>query len=168
MTLPVNLGLTEKSPTLNEPNEQQSLFLDNYCNPSSETFGNLVSSAEASGFAKQYSYKLSKILKDHIIDRAKNIIAFNSIKALKRIEDTLDDKFTGTVDKQRLMVTTAQDILDRAGISKKQELLNTNPVPIAVVILPTQHTQATVFVPEEEEVLTINPEDYQVFSHQDS
>ena len=112
--------------TTNKLNERDQSFLDLYCNPDSECFGKVRASLEIAGFAPNSQHHLLKRLSDEIVGRTKLYLATNSMKAAKLNMDLMDGTIQTDneldVKKAKLRSDIAQDILDRAGISKKQEI----------------------------------------------
>ncbi len=130
--------------TKKELSERDQAFLDLYCNPDSECFGKVRASLELAGFAPHSQHHLLKRLSDEIVGRTKLFLATNSMKAAKLNMDLMDGTIQTDseldVKKAKLRSDIAQDILDRAGISKKQELS-----------LEVQ-THAIVYLPQKEVV----------------
>lgn len=99
-----------------ELTEKQKIFLDALMG---EARGNIRKAMDIAGYAKESSVaSVVNSLKDEMIDRAKNYMAANAMKASMALEDSLDDpNALGTANKLK----AAQAILDRAGISGKTE-----------------------------------------------
>lgn len=106
--------------------EKDISFLDHYTNPESPFFGKVRASLELAGFAPNSQHWLLKKLSDEIVGRTKLYLATNSMKAAKLNMDLMDGTIQTDseldIKKAKLRSDIAQDILDRAGISKKQEL----------------------------------------------
>jgi hypothetical protein len=159
MALPANLGIAEKNLATKVLTEKQATLLDAYCTPDSATYGNATTSGDLAEYATGAVYHALNSLSKEIIERANNILSTRSIKAIKIIDDTLDGDFNDT-KKQSLICSTAQDILDRAGVSKKQQITIDKTEKIAVVILPAKDGSKEledVFTPNEDELLNLVP-----------
>ena len=126
-----------------ELSERDTTFLDHYTNPESPFFGKVRASLELAGFTPTGQHHVLKRLSDEIVGRTRLYLATNSMKAAKLNMDLMD----GTIEvdsaldvkKAALKVSIAQDILDRAGIAKKQEL-SMEVQPHAIVYLPQKET----------------------------
>lgn len=127
-----------------ELSERDLSFLDHYTNPESPFFGKVRASLELAGFTPTGQHHVLKRLSDEIVGRTKLYLATNSMKAAKLNMDLMDGTLQTDseldVKKAKLRSDIAQDILDRAGISKKQE------------ISMEVQTHAIVYLPQKEVV----------------
>ena len=80
------------------------------------------------------SGKVPKHLRDEIIKRAENLLALNAPKAAMALTDGLDGEKTGSTA-EKFKVEVAEKILDRVGISKKQQVEVNGEVKHSIFIL---------------------------------
>lgn len=127
-----------------ELTERDKSFLDALCDPDSPNYGNVSGSLRVAGFHEGSRTHILRRLSNEIAERAKGIYASNAITAVKNNVGILDgtthleDEFD--IKKARLKVEIAQDLMDRVGISKKQQV-------------EVEHTtQAIVFLPSKQRI----------------
>lgn len=127
---------------------RETYFLDLLFNDE-DTKGNVSRALTKAGFTKTY---LKKSLKEEIIRRAENLLSLNAPKAAMALVDALDHK-EETTNKAAFKVAVAEKILDRVGLSKKQQVEMTGEVRHSVFILPAKQpvtidVNATTVEPE--------------------
>lgn len=95
--------------------------------------GNIAIAEEAGGYAKGYGYLVRRRLAKHVAEAAQEYLAINSVKAAKKVVDTMDAVMPNPVQ-----LTAAQAVLDRAGVVKKSlEEEQTGPtIKANIFILP--------------------------------
>ena len=121
-----------------ELTEKQQDFLDAYFAEGEKTFGNITQSLLQAGYSESSRSSVSKAMRPHIIDRAKELLATTTAKAVGQIKDALSGE---PIARQKLMFEAATDILDRCGISKRQEVVTENKHLHAVVLLPAKKAE---------------------------
>jgi phage terminase small subunit len=113
--------------------EKQENFLSNII----ETKGNLKLSAELAGYAGNH-YQVIQSLKQEIVDLASDVLAREApLAAFKLVEVLQSDK---ALPQANIKVQTAQTILDRVGLGKKERLDINHNVSGGIFILPEKHT----------------------------
>ena len=74
--------------------------------------------------------------------RAKELLATTTANAVGQIKDALSGGNDEPIARQKLRFEAATDILDRCGISKRQEIVSENKHVHAVVLLPAKKAEA--------------------------
>ena len=100
--------------------------------------GQVMAAIETAGYSPDSRGWLMRTVKDEIIDRAKNQLAGSSGKAINRIHEGLDADGTIPSGQMDIRMKAASEILDRAGISKRQEINIEGQVLHGVVMLPAK------------------------------
>lgn len=143
-----------------ELSERDLSFLDHYTNPESPFFGKVRASLELAGFTPTGQHHVLKRLSDEIVGRTKLYLATNSMKAAKLNMDLMDGTLQTDneldVKKAKLRSDIAQDILDRAGISKKQEI-SMEVQTHAIVYLPQKEVVRKEDLPIDVEYEEVTP-----------
>lgn len=98
---------------------QRELFLDFLFNDP-ECDNNPKLAAEKAGYSKNYHTTLINELSNEIMKRASSELAARAPKAVSTLVNTLTED--GSTPKGELRLKGAESILDRIGISKKQEV----------------------------------------------
>ena len=124
MSLPIN---TKKKLT-----EKQESFLENLI----ETKGDLKLAAKLAGYAGNH-YQVINSLKEEIVDLASSILAKEAPKAAFKLVEIMDGKTA--VPQANVKLQAAQTLLDRVGISKKEQLNVNHNVQGGLFILPEKH-----------------------------
>jgi hypothetical protein len=91
-------------------NDREELFIQILV----ENGGKVKEAAEEAGYDHKYAYVVRKKLSKHIAEAASHYLAIQSVKAAKKVVDTMDSDMPNPV---HLQAATA--ILDRAGVIKK-------------------------------------------------
>jgi len=92
-------------------------------------------------------------MRPHIIERAKELLATTTANAVGQIKDALSGGNDEPIARQKLRFEAATDILDRCGISKRQEIVSENKHVHAVVLLPAKKAEAIDLSDVEAEVV---------------
>ena len=100
--------------------------------------GQVMAAIETAGYSPASRGWLMRTVKDEIIDRAKNQLAGSSVKAVNRLHEGLDADGTIPSGQMDIRMKAASEILDRAGISKRQEVNVSGQVLHGVVMLPAK------------------------------
>ena len=100
--------------------------------------GQVMAAIDTAGYSPDSRGWLMRTVKDEIIDRAKNQLAGSSVKAINRLSEGLDADGTIPSGQMDIRMKAASEILDRAGISKRQEVNVSGQVLHGVVMLPAK------------------------------
>jgi len=145
--------LTPQRKKSQELTEKQQDFLDAYFAEGEKTFGNITQSLLQAGYSESSRSSVSKAMRPHIIDRAKELLATTTANAVGQIRDALSGTTEEPIARQKLRFEAATDILDRCGISKRQEVVTENKHVHAVVLLPAKKAEALELSDVEAEAL---------------
>ena len=145
--------LTPQRKKSQELTEKQQDFLDAYFAEGEKTFGNITQSLLQAGYSESSRSSVSKAMRPHIIDRAKELLATTTANAVGQIKDALSGTTEEPIARQKLRFEAATDILDRCGISKRQEVVTENKHVLAVVLLPAKKAEELKLSDVEAEVL---------------
>lgn len=124
-------------PAKRELTTKQKIFLDELI----DNGGNVQQAVDKAGYAKTARSWLIPSLKNEIIERTKLHLAANSVKAANRIVEGLDSDGTLASSQMDTRLKAAGDILDRIGISKRQEIYTESKVLHGVVLIPAKKQQ---------------------------
>ena len=103
-----------------------------------------MSAIEEAGYSPDSRGWLMKSVKDEIIERVKTQLAGSSVKAINRLSEGLDADGTIPSGQMDVRMKAASEILDRAGISKRQEVNVNGQVLHGVVMLPAKDKIKTI------------------------
>lgn len=112
---------------------QQELFLD-YLFNDPDCMRDTKRACEAAGYELSYHNKLVSTLQDEILERTNKILAMAGPKAVYKLIDAMDED--GTIPKAAERLRAVESVLDRIGLSKKQEIAVTSESAIPMFILP--------------------------------
>lgn len=121
-------------PAKRELTSKQKIFLDELMSSG----GNVQQSVDKAGYAKTARSWLIPALKEEIIERTKMHLAAHSVKAANRIVEGLDSDGTLAASQMDTRLKAAGDILDRIGITKRQEVYTESKVLHGVVLIPAK------------------------------
>ena len=93
------------------------------------------------GLGDKYCYEMVRIIKDELIDGAKDVLALHGIKAAYALSDALDDSTITPDAKIKLMA--AKEVLDRVGIYKADTVVDLSGMS-AVIVLPAKDSETDV------------------------
>ena len=124
-----------------ELTDKQENFLEAYFAEGEKTFGNITQSLLQAGYSESSRSSVSKAMRPHIIDRAKGLLATTTATAVGQIREALSGNVEEPIARQKLRFEAATDILDRCGISKRQEVVTENKHIHAVVLLPAKKAE---------------------------
>ena len=125
--------------------DMQEAFLEALCN---EARGDIRAAMNAAGYSAQTRVgEVVGPLRDQIVDRASMVLAMNAPKATYSMVDVLNDP--GAMG-ARNAVAAATQILDRAGLVKK-ELVEISGPAGGIFILPPKRVTPTDDSPETDE-----------------
>ena len=95
--------------------DQQKVFKEAMLGPAA---GDPVVAGELAGYAPGYCYSAARLIKDELIDAAKDILVLYGIKAAFTLANALD---SDSIDAQtKIKLKAAQEVLDRIGIHKAE------------------------------------------------
>ena len=93
--------------------------------------------AEA-GYRETSRSWLMRTLKDEILDRTRSMLASYSVKAAHRVTEGLDADGTVPMNQMDMRLKSAEAILDRVGLGKKQITEVQGEIVHGVVMLPAK------------------------------
>ncbi len=125
-----------------ELTEKQKIFLDNLC----INGGDVLNAIEVAGYSSKSRGWLVRSLKNEIIEYSRNHLVSSSVKAVTRITEALDHDGTLPSSQMDTRLKAAGDILDRIGISKKQEIEHTGEIVHGIVFLPAKQPMKEITV----------------------
>lgn len=120
-------------PKKRELSEQQKQFLDFYFG---EAEGDPYKACELANYSKNSAPSVIRNLKEEIIERAEIVLAMYAPKAAHTLGRSLGDGATEPGANVRLQA--AEKILDRVGLSKKEQLNINAQVANALFIIPAK------------------------------
>ena len=124
-----------------ELTEKQTTFLDNLI----ENGGHVVNAMEIAGYHKNSRSNLINSLKHEIGERTRQHLASSSMQAANRLIEGLDADGTIPSSQMDVRLRAASDILDRTGISKRQEIATESRVLHGIVLLPAKKEQQEIW-----------------------
>ena len=110
-----------------------------------EARGNPKKAGELAGYSEHSYPKVLRNLKDEIVKRAENYLASHSAKAATKMVDMLEED--GTTPHANIRLEAAKQILDRIGLTKKDQLDINMKAVHGMFILPAKD-------PVEESIVT--------------
>ena len=111
--------------------DSQEKFLDALFG---EARGNPKKAGELAGYSEHSYPKVLRNLKQEIVSRAENYLAVHSAKAATKIVDMLEED--GTTPHANIRMEAAKQILDRIGITKKEQVDINMKAMHGIFILP--------------------------------
>tara|TARA_R100000781_G_scaffold76345_3_gene47455 strand:- start:2864 stop:3268 length:405 start_codon:yes stop_codon:yes gene_type:complete len=121
-------------PAKKEYTEKQVKFL----NILMSNGGQVLAAMDEAGYKPSSRSWLVRTLKDEIIDRTKSMLASSSVKAANRLMEGLDMNGDIRSSHMEIRLKAANEILDRVGIGKKQDIAIQAEVIHGVVMLPAK------------------------------
>ena len=131
----VNNLLAQPKKKKRELTEMQSAFLDALMDNGS----NNAAALRVAGYCETTGKAVMNSLADEIIERAKNMLAANSVKAAAGLVNALDDD--GTTPRAELKIKAAESILNRVGVGKHDVVEHNVTAIHGVVLLPSKAGQ---------------------------
>ena len=108
--------------------------------------GGLVKEAmEVAGYHPGSRSNLIKSVKHEIIERTRQHLASSSVQAANRLIEGLDADGTIPSSQMDVRLRAANDILDRTGVSKRQEIATESRVLHGIVLLPAKKEQQDIW-----------------------
>ena len=127
--------------------EKQEKFLDELLSNG----GHVKNAVAAAGYKEQSRSWLTRSLRDEIIERTRSMLATNSVKAASRIIEGLDADGTVPLNQMDMRLKTAESVLDRVGLGKKQQLEVEGQVMHGIVMLPSKDKPKEIIIEQETE-----------------
>ena len=127
--------------------EKQEKFLDELLSNG----GHVKNAVAAAGYKEQSRSWLTRSLRDEIIERTRSMLATNSVKAANRIIEGLDADGTVPLNQMDMLLKTAESVLDRVGLGKKQQLEVEGQVMHGIVMLPSKDKPKEIIIEQEAE-----------------
>tara|TARA_R110002020_G_scaffold53884_1_gene150417 strand:+ start:2268 stop:2672 length:405 start_codon:yes stop_codon:yes gene_type:complete len=121
-------------PAKREYTDKQVKFL----NTLMDNGGQVLKAMDEAGYKQSSRGWLVNTLKDEIIDRTKSMLASSSVKAASRLVEGLDMDDNIRANHMEIRLKAANEILDRVGIGKKQDISIQAEVVHGVVMLPAK------------------------------
>ena len=118
-----------------ELTEMQSAYLDALM----DNGGNYAAALRVAGYSETTGKVVMNSLADEIVDRAKNMLAANSVKAAAGLVQALDDD--GTIPRAEHRIKAAESILNRVGVGKHDKVEHNVTALHGVVLLPAKSGQ---------------------------
>jgi hypothetical protein len=115
-----------------ELTKKQSTFLDALF----DNGGNVIEAMDIAGYHVGSRSNLMHSVKHEIVERARSQLAGSTVKSVNRLAEALDADGTIPNSQIEIRMKAANDILDRVGISKRQEVDIRAEVIHGVVLLP--------------------------------
>ena len=113
--------------------------------------GHVKNAVAAAGYKEQSRSWLTRSLRDEIIERTRSMLATNSVKAANRIIEGLDADGTVPLNQMDMRLKTAESVLDRVGLGKKQQLEVEGQVMHGIVMLPSKDKPKEIIIEQEAE-----------------
>ena len=131
--------LKEKNRTLTD---KQSNFL----NTLSSNGGDVTSALNTAGYYPTSRSNIVRSLRDEIIEITRSQLVGSSIRAANRIVEGLDADGTLPSSQMDTRLKSAQDVLDRIGVSKRAEVEHTGEVTHGIILLPAKEPMKNITV----------------------
>jgi hypothetical protein len=134
----------EEITTMAELSPKQELFLE-YLFNDPECQGDTKLAADRAGYDRTGHYQLVKALKNEILERTQLKMAMKAPTAASKLLSMMDED--GSVPKADIRLKAIESVLDRTGISKKQEMEVTTNNDSPLFFIPAKVMQEEPVVP---------------------
>ena len=121
--------------------DQQETFLSTLI----ENGGQVKEAMEIAGYHQGSRSNLINSVKHEIIERTRQHLASSSVQAANRLIEGLDADGTIPSSQMEVRLRAANDILDRTGVSKRQEIATESRVIHGIVLLPAKKEQQDIW-----------------------
>jgi hypothetical protein len=101
-----------------------------------ESGGNISQAVEAAGISRQWAYELCRQYREYLNYRVEGVLSINGIRAATTLTEALDA--SGVDPGQKFKLEAAKDILDRIGVTKRQEMRVEVDGPTGIFFLPAK------------------------------
>ena len=125
--------------------EKQETFLSTLV----ENGGRVKEAMEIVGYHIGSRSNLINSVKHEIIERTRQHLASSSVQAANRLIESLDADGTIPSSQMEVRLRAANDILDRTGVSKRQEIATESKVLHGIVLLPAKKEQQNVWLDQD-------------------
>jgi len=106
--------------------------------------GNVIEAMEVAKYHPSSRSNLLTGLRNEIAERTKSSLAGAAAKSAKRLEEALDADGTIPTSQMETRMKAATDILDRVGVSKRQEVDIRAEVIHGIVLLPAKKKETVL------------------------
>ncbi len=114
-----------------------------------ENGGRVKEAMEVAGYHPGSRSNLINSVKHEIIERTRQHLASSSVQAANRLIEGLDADGTIPSSQMEVRLRAANDILDRTGVSKRQEIAMESKVLHGIVLLPAKKEQQNVWLDQD-------------------
>ena len=114
-----------------------------------ENGGRVKEAMEVAGYPPGSRSNLINSVKHEIIERTRQHLASSSVQAANRLIEGLDADGTIPSSQMEVRLRAANDILDRTGVSKRQEIATESKVLHGIVLLPAKKEQQNVWLDQD-------------------
>ena len=114
-----------------------------------ENGGRVKEAMEVAGYHPGSRSNLMNSVKHEIIERTRQHLASSSVQAANRLIEGLDADGTIPSSQMEVRLRAANDILDRTGVSKRQEIAMESKVLHGIVLLPAKKEQQNVWLDQD-------------------
>jgi len=121
--------------------DQQETFLSTLI----DNGGQVKEAMEIAGYHQGSRSNLINSVKHEIIERTRQHLASSSVQAANRLIEGLDADGTIPSSQMEVRLRAANDILDRTGVSKRQEIATESRVIHGIVLLPAKKEQQEIW-----------------------
>ena len=121
--------------------DQQETFLSTLI----DNGGQVKEAMEIAGYHSGSRSNLINSVKHEIIERTRQHLASSSVQAANRLIEGLDADGTIPSSQMEVRLRAANDILDRTGVSKRQEIATESRVIHGIVLLPAKKEQQEIW-----------------------
>ena len=127
--------------------DKQEKFLDELLSNG----GHVKNAVAAAGYKEQSRSWLTRSLRDEIIERTRSMLATNSVKAANRIIEGLDADGTVPLNQMDMRLKSAESVLVRVGLGKKQQVEVEGQIMHGIVMLPSKDKPKEIIIEQEAE-----------------
>ena len=120
-----------------ELSPQRELFLE-YLFNDSECDGDVKRAAVKAGYSENNAGRMGRELRDEILRRTEDKLVLSAPKAVVRLVDMMDED--GSTPKADIRLKASQDVLDRVGVAKKQDIGITIEAESPIFFIPAKQT----------------------------
>ena len=114
-----------------------------------ENGGRVKEAMEVAGYHPGSRSNLINSVMNEIIERTRQHLASSSVQAANRLIEGLDADGTIPSSQMEVRLRAANDILDRTGVSKRQEIATESKVLHGIVLLPAKKEQQNVWLDQD-------------------
>ena len=114
-----------------------------------ENGGRVKEAMEVAGYHPGSRSNLINSVKHESIERTRQHLASSSVQAANRLIEGLDADGTIPSSQMEVRLRAANDILDRTGVSKRQEIAMESKVLHGIVLLPAKKEQQNVWLDQD-------------------